>query len=79
MYKGTETETIPLWRDKYFPGLGMFTIKGGATERELEVYECDHCGRIAKVLGKAEVDFFCRRCPGEISIKPAPELPETNQ
>lgn len=73
MYLGIENEAIPLWRERWIDspfgrGGRMESYRAGTTTRELHVYQCA-CGRISKVIGRAEERFFCGACNQLINIE----------
>ena len=75
MYVGTEQVIQPFYRDKYVPGLGTFTVRGGERTITQHIYVCDHCGRRSAFHEPAEEPFYCHSTPcGAIklvSIHPA--------
>ena len=71
MYVGPLTETLPLHIDRYIVGLGTIRGANGAQQRTLYRYQCETCGREARVLNQAEEPFYCR-CQALIDIKAAP-------
>lgn len=67
-YLGPKTTIIPCYRDKWRPMFGVITTAAGTQEQTLEQYQCEHCGAISAVLGKAEEAFYCRQCRKLIGV-----------
>jgi hypothetical protein len=70
MYLGSKTETAPAYTTRYLVGVGNVGRQYvGETVRTLESYQCETCGHVHNVLGRADEPFFCK-CGRLVGIAP---------
>lgn len=73
MYLGSVVVDLPAYRDKWISLTGsgrgsVVSVRSGTFQQTFERYECEKCGYVAQVLGKAEEKFYCRDCQTLIGI-----------